>query len=84
MLGDSAWKFRARLSVRYGEMIEIKSRLIVEPDRRNLPACFVFRWRELRDVQSSYVSLMVLKKDIVVEMEERRRQPFASARRFPV
>ncbi|KAK1233932.1 hypothetical protein PQX77_002883 [Marasmius sp. AFHP31] len=73
LLGDSAQGFRGRLAVEYRKLVEIKDRSIVEPDRRNFPGWFVFRWRELRDVKRTYLSLMVLKMEVMAEIEERRR-----------
>ncbi|KAK1231553.1 hypothetical protein PQX77_005345, partial [Marasmius sp. AFHP31] len=77
LLGDSAGQFRRRLDKEQERMLEIEERSMVEPNRWNILGWFTFRWQEMRDVKRCYLSLMVLKKEIKMEVETRRRHLFA-------
>ncbi|KAJ8081661.1 hypothetical protein PM082_007507 [Marasmius tenuissimus] len=59
-------------------MREIENRSTVEPNRWNLRAWFILRWREMKDVSESYLTLMALKKEIVTVVESQRRHLLAS------
>ncbi|KAF9260189.1 hypothetical protein L218DRAFT_946981 [Marasmius fiardii PR-910] len=67
LLGDSAWGFRERL-IRENEVAaRIRNRMNAEPDRKEILAWVVFRWRHMGDVKASYLSVMELKENLTLE-----------------
>ncbi|KAJ8081685.1 hypothetical protein PM082_007531 [Marasmius tenuissimus] len=78
LLGYSGWEFKQILIRERRRVLEIKDRLTAEPDRCHLRAWLIFRWREMRDVKSCYLSLMSLEREITTVIERQRQYLSAS------
>ncbi|KAK1227740.1 hypothetical protein PQX77_009240 [Marasmius sp. AFHP31] len=72
LLGDMGWIFQERLDGERRKMGRIQERATVEPKRWRVLAWVGFRWREMREVQRCYDSVMNLKKEVMMEVNQRR------------
>ncbi|KAJ8079477.1 hypothetical protein PM082_013815 [Marasmius tenuissimus] len=66
LLGDMGWVFRDQLDGKRRRMCEIQEWATTEPKRWRLLAWVVFCWREMKEVQRCYDSVMSLKRDVMV------------------
>ncbi|KAJ8079464.1 hypothetical protein PM082_013802 [Marasmius tenuissimus] len=72
LLGDMEWSFRDRLVGEHRRMSEIQEWATVEPKRWRLLAWVGFRRRQMREVKRCYCSVIDLKRDVMMEVNQSR------------